>query len=512
VGVEDRRRIADAMQRAEATSFNELATIFGTAAFLPVHRDALRAAWLPIGLDTQFAITASAVPQARDALARDGLSRFDDSLFLDPALATATTGQIMPVAERIRDIEEGQLSGIHAGLDTPDRMFGIPSIFAVPDACQPGWEETPGDGIRNLAQPGAPARANWRDHLEGCVAQLPLAEGQQPDGPDFCRFLDCGTRLVDGPTLSGPRLAVRDGSFTLRWSGGAVGATFVLEESGSADFTGAAEIYRGTARSFERTNMREGAYFYRVYAEIESNVSAYSAVAVLVRAATFDSTIVDPLFLKRLHLATIRMAAGSADIFALLSIPQQYRTAEALKYVRALRAISDGAGLPTALGRSEERALSYAALYHPWVSYRNDRNERRADITFSSCPPDGVAAGKMAQKAADRGAWIAPANDLFADIIGLNPAIADNDQIALYHERINMVRRDPRGFVLMDADTLSAEPEWRQISVRRLMLLLRRLALRRGETYVFEPNSDVMRRAVERDLSIALEGMHRRGA
>jgi len=509
---EERGRVSDAIGRTNASTFDELAAIFGTTAFTALHRNALRAAWLPVGLDTQYALTATAAPQARDALARDGLSRFDDSLFLDPALATTTNGQIMAVAERIRDIEEGQLTGIHAGLDTPDRKFGIPSIFLVPDAAQPGWREMPSDGIRNMADAGAPPRAVWHDHNEGCHALLPLREGEELTGPDFGRFLDCGTRLVEGPNLSGPRLAVRDGSFTLRWSGGALGATFVLEESGSADFTGAAEIYRGPARRFDRTNMREGAYFYRVYAEIGRNVSAYSAVAVLVRAATFDSVPADPALLKRLHLATIRMAAGSADMFALLSMPQSYRTGEALGYVKDLRSVSDGAGLPDRLGRSEERALSYAALYHPWISYRTDRNENRADILLTSCPPDGVAAGQMAKTAAERGAWIAPANDLFVDIIGLSPDISDADQLALYNDRLNMIRRDPRGFVLMDADTLSPEAEWRQISVRRLMILLRRLALVRGETYVFEPNGDVMRRAVERDLSMALGDMHRRGA
>lgn len=508
----ERDRVADAMKVTGLSGFDALAQLFGTPAFGQVHRDALRAAWLPVGLDTQFSITATAAPQARDALARDGLSRFDESLFLDPALATATTGQIMPIAERIRDIESGQLSGIHAGLDTPDRKFGIPSIFAAPDAAQPGWREIPSDGIRHMADPGAPSQANWRDHDRGCHALRPLQVGDEPSGPDYSRFLDCGTRLVEGPILSGPRLAVRDGSFTLRWSGGTTGATFVLEESGSADFTGATEIYRGPARRYDRTNMREGAYFYRVHAEIDRNVSSYSAVAVLARAATFDSVPVDAATLRRLHLAIIRMAAGSADMFALLSMPQQFRSAEALRHVRGLRDMSSGAGLPDRLGHNEERALSYAALYHPWVSYRTDRDDGRSMLTLASCPPDGVAAGQMARTASERGSWIAPANDLFVDIVGLSPTIADADQLLLYSNRINMVLRNPRGFLLMDADTLSVEPEWQQISVRRLMILLRRLALMRGETYVFEPNGDVLRRAVERDLSMALGDMHRRGA
>ena len=118
----------------------------------------------------------------------------------------------------------------------------------------------------------------------------------------------------------------------------------------------------------------------------------------------------------------------------------------------------------------------------------------------------------MAASAIERGAWIAPANDLFADIVGLSPNLPEADQLPLYQERINMIRRAPDGFLLLDADTLSHESEWSQINVRRLMILLRRVAILRGQTYVFEPNGDVMRRAVERELTNLLDDMQRRGA
>jgi phage tail sheath protein FI len=44
------------------------------------------------------------------------------------------------------------------------------------------------------------------------------------------------------------------------------------------------------------------------------------------------------------------------------------------------------------------------------------------------------------------------------------------------------------------------------------MCLLRRLALRRGVTYVFEPNGDTLRRTVERSFEAALDGLFQRGA
>jgi phage tail sheath protein FI len=48
--------------------------------------------------------------------------------------------------------------------------------------------------------------------------------------------------------------------------------------------------------------------------------------------------------------------------------------------------------------------------------------------------------------------------------------------------------------------------------VRRLMMLLRRLALGLGPTYVFEPNSTVFRRSVQRSFEALLNDMFMRGA
>jgi phage tail sheath protein FI len=44
------------------------------------------------------------------------------------------------------------------------------------------------------------------------------------------------------------------------------------------------------------------------------------------------------------------------------------------------------------------------------------------------------------------------------------------------------------------------------------MSLLRRVAVRRGAPYVFEPNGDVLRRAVERGFTQMLDSMFRQGA
>jgi hypothetical protein len=508
----DRRKASVAAAAIGGASFEAMAAVFGTPAFTKAYYAASCHAWLPVGTGPAFDRVASANAVERDALQRDGLSRFDDSLFLDPAFASASAGQIAPLIEQVRDMQEEALTGIHAGLDTPDHGFGSASIFAVPDASQPGWELAPDIGLAGAPQPGAPDQADWYDHAGGCAAKKPEKKAAERDIPDSSRFLDCATRLVAAPVLTGPARAGRDGRFLLQWSGGPPGADFVLEEATSADFRGAIKIHRGKATEQLITQLKDGSYYYRLHAEADGNVSAYSAIGVVVQASLYVATPADMGLLQRLHLAMMRIAGGTADMFALLSMPSGFDAKAAVKYSGKLRTISDGFGGAQALGRNEERALSYAALYHPWIWYRTDRKDRGSTSTLASCAPEGFLAGQMAASAISRGAWIAPANDLIDDMVGLNPILPESTHLMVYNARINLVRRDPRGFVLLDADTLSAEPEWRQINVRRLMILLRRLALERGQIYVFESNDDVMRRAVKRDLTFALDGLQRRGA
>jgi phage tail sheath protein FI len=68
--------------------------------------------------------------------------------------------------------------------------------------------------------------------------------------------------------------------------------------------------------------------------------------------------------------------------------------------------------------------------------------------------------------------------------------------------------------VVLSADTLSTDPDLdlRPINVRRLLMLLRRLALRLGSRYVFEPHDESFRRLVQRGFEAMLEDLFGRGA
>jgi phage tail sheath protein FI len=118
----------------------------------------------------------------------------------------------------------------------------------------------------------------------------------------------------------------------------------------------------------------------------------------------------------------------------------------------------------------------------------------------------------MAKRALTRGAWIAPANDPLPNVVTLAPELDRDEQVALLQAQINAIVREPRGSVPISASTLSDDEDLEPINVRRLLSLLRRLALREGATYVFEPNSDAFRRSVQRGFENWLTRMFDRGA
>jgi phage tail sheath protein FI len=172
-----------------------------------------------------------------------------------------------------------------------------------------------------------------------------------------------------------------------------------------------------------------------------------------------------------------------------------------------------------ALGFPEGRALSYGALYFPWLqsdarAASQRRNPAGGLLPTSPrvVPPDGVAIGVLAGRASSRGAWIAPANEVLQDVVGLAPIVPAAEWLPLQEAQINLLRADPRGFLALSADTLAHDVELRPITVRRLLILLRRLALRRGITYVFEPNGPALRRAVQRSFEVLMTDLFRRGA
>jgi hypothetical protein len=490
-----RAAITDAV--AAAGGLAAISARFGTTDGSAAEAALLAAGWLPLGLGNGFGPGDPALTPTRPALARDGLSRHDEQLYVDPELAGLSTDAVIPRAHALRDLEGLALLGIHAALNDDEDPYDAASIISLPDAAQPGWELRLAEGAIAPAQPGSTVPPRWRDHLGGCGG-----DGDSPLlAPDARRFLDCETLLVTTPVLTAPAF-VSGCSFTLSWEAGVADTEFVLEESPRADFAAAAEIWRGTDSSFVVAGRPEGIFYYRLRAERAGNISAYAAAGVTVQRSAYEVTGPDADRLALVHVALLRLAAGSANCFALLSLPQGWRADEAAGYAKGLATTAPGYGGAGRLGDAETRALSYGALHHPWL----------VSGSGSATCPDGAMAGSMASRSRRDGSWAAPANLPLVEVIGLEPALSLADFGRFEDASLNSIRATPRGFMALAAMTLSGEPEWRQIGTRRLMILLRRALMRSGAVHVFEPDNDVTRRAVTRSLTMLLDQLQRRGA
>ncbi len=203
--------------------------------------------------------------------------------------------------------------------------------------------------------------------------------------------------------------------------------------------------------------------------------------------------------------ALVTLCAARADVVAVLSLPQHFGRHEAVDWQQALEARLLGETVTA----DDLNMLSYTAAYHPWLQIPEAVTPELAPLR--AMPPEGACCGMIAARELVRGAWIAPANVPLRGIVALTPEITKADWAALFDARINIVRQLPGQFTLMSAHTLSYDNMLVQISVRRLLIFLRKLALRRGMRYVFESNTERFRRRVQTGLENTLNTLVTRG-
>jgi hypothetical protein len=134
----------------------------------------------------------------------------------------------------------------------------------------------------------------------------------------------------------------------------------------------------------------------------------------------------------------------------------------------------------------------YAALYYPWVRVSNplaatDPTQPR-EIHL---PPSGFVCGIYARSDIQRGVFKAPANETVTGALGLQRDVRFGEQEVLNPLGINCIRALPnRGIRVWGARTLSSDPEWKYVNVRRYFLYLEASIDRGTQWAVFEPNGE----------------------
>ena len=151
---------------------------------------------------------------------------------------------------------------------------------------------------------------------------------------------------------------------------------------------------------------------------------------------------------------------------------------------------------------------SYAALYYPWVKVMDPATEQ-----LISMPPSGHVAGLWARNDNTRGVHKAPANEVLQGVVGLAYQVTKGEQDTLNPIGINCVRAFPgRGIRVWGARTLSSDPAWRYINVRRLFNFVEKSIENGTQWVVFEPNNRKLWARVSRDVSAFLRTVWRDGA
>jgi hypothetical protein len=508
-----------------------------------------------------------AVRGSKSPLERDGLEKFSPELFLDPDLEDKTSSELLaeafykqfqrPSGQRGKTGEA--LSKLHAVLPLEEV-----SLIAVPDATHPGWEPsnppqdvlTPPQQFTVEVSLTGSAKASWtpveransytleeskdprfvraKAVWEGRATQFgPLASpddcatvlyyrvranGSLGPGPwsetrraiiPSPTFAACDAGLLEAPALL--PLSESRGRTVLEWSGALGTDTFSLEVSGDPTFRFAEVLYEGEERKFSVWRPPGSASHFRVAAQRGRAQSPWSntvsRIPLPLSTWQMKRPAASPLedvtsdrgtSLLRVHEAMLRLCAARGDVLALLSMPLDFRSDAALRYQErlALRMRPDGG----------DRTLSFGALYHPWLVSGDTQGFLRR------IAPDGTICGSLAARTLSAGPWYSSANQLLSGILALDPELGEASRFRLFTAQVNRIANDVRGFLATSSATLSGDSELREINVRRLLILLRRLALREGVKYVFEPNDESFRRRVRRGFETLLGDLYIRGA
>ena len=151
---------------------------------------------------------------------------------------------------------------------------------------------------------------------------------------------------------------------------------------------------------------------------------------------------------------------------------------------------------------------SYAALYYPWIEIMDPVTNRNVLI-----PPSGHMAGIWARSDNTRGVHKAPANEVVRGATGLAVNCTKGEQDTLNPNGVNCIRAFPgMGIRVWGARTLSSNPAWRYLNVRRLFNMVEKSIERGTQWVVFEPNDPTLWAQVVRDVSSFLSTVWVSGA
>ena len=221
-------------------------------------------------------------------------------------------------------------------------------------------------------------------------------------------------------------------------------------------------------------------------------IDEITMLAVPDLMAAYQRGMLDDDGLKAVQLAMIAHCELMADRVAIIDAPPALN-AQQVKDWRMNTAGYDS---------------KYAALYWPWIKVMDPQTGKPIHM-----PPSGAMAGIWARNDATRGVHKAPANEVIRGAIALELNITKGEHDQLNPIAVNCLRSFPgQGIRVWGARTLSSDPEWRYLNVRRLFNYVETSILRGTNWVVFEPNDHKLWDSVRRTITMFLRRVWRDGA
>jgi phage tail sheath protein FI len=209
-------------------------------------------------------------------------------------------------------------------------------------------------------------------------------------------------------------------------------------------------------------------------------------------SAAYDLGLLNGEQFKAVQLAMVAHCELMGDRMAILDPPPNLN-AQQIKEWRV-----DDAGYDS----------KYATLYWPRIKVLDPSTGQNVFV-----PPSGHMAGIWARNDNERGVHKAPANEVIRGAVSLEINITKGEQDLLNPEGINCLRSFPgRGVRVWGARTLSSDPAWRYVNVRRLFNYLEKSVLNNTDWVVFEPNDRNLWAKIRRTIASFLVMEWRKGA
>lgn len=157
---------------------------------------------------------------------------------------------------------------------------------------------------------------------------------------------------------------------------------------------------------------------------------------------------------------------------------------------------------------------THAALYHPWVVVANPlAGPGSAEPAELLLPPSGFVCGIFARNDTERGVHKAPVNEVVVGALRFSTPVSQSDQAILNPLGVNCLRQlSGQGNRVWGARTLSNDPAWKYVQVRRYVDHIE-ASIERGLAWVvFEPNAEPLWADVQAVVTSFLDDSWRQGA